>query len=191
MKQNQKEVRCLVFLFLLLPMLATGCAGINERQLMADQVIFESNVVVKRADINKAEFDQLVAEYEDTREESSLQRMHTLIDLMQTDVTLAGAFFRQQKYYPKGISLERWQACRHAHELTRKHLCEMILATAELELVYADKEKAGILLDRLLKNFPEEEYAGYRMEARNRAAELSNAAEARAACAAIEKEDAQ
>lgn len=172
MKRNQNAISPLVALFLVLPVLISGCAGLNDRQLMADQVIYESTVVVKKADTRKAEFDQLVVEYQDTQEGCHLQRMRALIDLMQEDASLAETFFRRQKYYSKGISFERWQAAKHAHDLTRKHLCEMMLATAELEMLFADKEKAGILLGRILTTFPEDEYAGYRKAAQNRADEL-------------------
>lgn len=193
MKQNRNESRRLMsfLLLLLMLMLVAGCASISERQLMADQVIHESGVVVKKANTEKAEFDQLVAEYQDTREECYLQRMHALIDLMQKDVELAKNFFRQQKYYAKGISNLRWQATSHVYALSRKHLCEMLLVTAELEMVSADKEKAGILLDRLLTTFPEDEYAGYREAAQNRAAELGRSSGIREARAAIETGEAQ
>lgn len=184
-------IRGLVALLLLMPMLVAGCAGIGERQLMADQVIYEAEVVVKKANTKKAEFDQLVAEYQDTLNACHLQRMHALIDFMQKDVELAEAFFRQRKYYPKGISYQRWQATKHAYDLTRRHLCEMMLATAELEMVFADKEKAGILLDRLLTTFPEEEYAGYRKAAQNRADELGTSSGVKEARVVIETGGAQ
>lgn len=192
MKQNRNGIKRLLPLFLLTPMLlVAGCAGLNDRQLMADQVISESGVVVKRADTKKAEFDQLVVEYKDTREGCYLQRMHALIDLMQKDMELAAAFLDRGKYYPKGISLYRWQAVKHAHGLTSRHLCEMMFATAELEMVFADREKAGILLDRLLTAFPGEEYAGYRKAAQNRADELGKSSGVKEARAVIEIGGAQ
>lgn len=186
MRENRNGIKRLLPLFLLAPLLVAGCAGLNDRQLMADQVIAESGVVVKRVDTEKAEFDQLVAEYKDTREGSNLQRMHALIDLMQKDMELAAAFLGQRKYYPKGISLYRWQAVTHAHALTSRHLCEMMLTTAELEMIFADREKAAALLERLLNTFPGEEFAGYREAARNRADELGQSSEVTEARAVIE-----
>lgn len=170
-QRNRSRIGCLVGLALLLAILA-GCTGLNDRQLMADQTIYESSVVVERANTQKAEFDQLVVEYQDTREGCYLQRMHALIALMRKNAGLAAAFFHRQKYYPKGISFQRWQVTRHAYELTRMDLCEMMLATADMEMLSGDKEKAKALLDAFLTSFPGEEYAGYRREAQNREAEL-------------------
>jgi hypothetical protein len=191
MKRKRNAISHLVAIFLVLPVLISGCAGLNDRQLMADQVIYESTVVVKKADTKKAEFDQLVIEYQEAQEGCYLQRMQALIDFMQEDASLAETFFRRQKYYPKGISLERWQAAKHAYDLTRKHLCEMMFTTAELEMLFADKEKAAILLDRLLTTFPDEEYVGYRQAAQNRADELGKNSAVKEARAAIEPVEAQ
>lgn len=188
MERAWKELRGWMVIAIPLALLA-GCAGINDRQLMADQIVYEAHAVQKKADTKRAEFDQLVAEYRATLEECYLTRMSALIDFMEEDAKLAETFYRQQKYYHKGISYYRWEASRHAYELARKHLCEMILTTAELEMVFADRDKAGLLLKRLLASFPGEGYEGYRQAARNRMAELGLNAKIMAARAEIANEE--
>lgn len=162
-----------VFLLFFLVIL-TGCASVSE--LTANPVVSEAEKIVKSVSEKKAEFDNAANEYLLTLDQAHLQRMESLIDLVREDLELASAWHEQQRYYPKGISYYEWSYSKHAEELDRKVLCEMMVRLAELNMLYGDKLRAAQLFAEVVKTFDGDEFTGYRSLAKTRLQELDNQA---------------
>lgn len=156
---TQVPVRILAVLFLLL---VTGCTGINDKQLALDPTYSETERLRESISLYRAEFFHLKNEYILTLHPAHLRRMDELITLVRDDFSYAQYFKKNVIKYHKGIDHKRWQSSQRTYVLAQITICEMLLTTGELQLLYAkDTNSARTYFSKIVSEFGDEAYSAY------------------------------
>lgn len=153
----------------------TACTGISEQQLTLDPTYAKTLRIHNSISLKRSEFHQLQNEYVLDLEDAHLERMSQLMKLVREELLLAEYIKQNNKYYREGIAYERWKLAENTLKLGRKTLCEMMLDTGMLQMLYADKEKASTLFNAVVSEFEEEGFPGYVEQAREFLQEIERA----------------
>lgn len=142
--------------------LCTGCTGINEQQLANDPVISTTENMRQFLVQQRREFFQLKEAYGKRDYSFYLDRMTEIMELVRDELERAEYFQKNNRYYRTGLDYERWKSADRTYELSRKYLCEMMVATGELHMTSGDKEYATALFRAVVDGFePGEDIAVY------------------------------
>lgn len=149
-----------------------GCTGINDNNLALDPVFSEAARIHKSITLKRSEFLQLEKEYLLTLHPAHLRRMEELMKLLPVDLEIAAYLKKHNRYYRKGIDYERWKNAHQAFGLSRKTLCEMMLITGELQMLFGDKKEAIEIFYQVLQEFEQQEFQRYTAQAQHWLEEL-------------------
>lgn len=147
---------CLAGIFII----ASGCTGLNSKQLANDPVIEHSQQIYKAATEKRADFQGVLAEYEHSHDPVYLQRMENIIERLRYDEEQIRYFHSHQRNYRKGLTHERWRHVHLAHDLVRASICETTLATAQMHFLYGDKDESARLFTSLIEECQEPRFKG-------------------------------
>ncbi len=155
----------------LLPLLVAGSllgacsAGVTPRQMEMDPEITYGLREQKLLFEKRMEFDQLKEDFLLTRDPVFLAKMNGTIERTEKDIDKARAFLDLQPPYHRGIAKVRRETAEAAFHQGEQHLCEMLLVTGELHLLYGEPTAAQANLEKLDKRFVGDSFLKYREKA--------------------------
>ncbi len=139
--------------------------GVTPRQMEMDPEITyglrEQTLLFEK----RIEFDQLTEDFLLTRDPVFLAKMAGAMERTEQDITKARAFFDLQQPYHRGLAKIRWQTAQAAMQMSEKQICEMLLITSELHILYGDPAVARGYLDKLNTRFSGDDFSAYREKA--------------------------
>lgn len=142
-------------------LLCTSCTGVNQKQLALDPVFAETQKMSDFISRQRTEFYQQKDAYVKSRNHNHLERMREMTELMGDELERAQYFQQNTKYYRKGMDYERWKSAEYTYNLCRTTLCEMMLVTGEMHMIYWDKEYAAALFTAVVSGFQSEDMSGH------------------------------
>jgi len=137
-------------------LLCTSCTGINQKQLDLDPIFAETQKMSDFISRQRTEFFQQKDAYIKTRNHNHLERMREMTELMRDELERAQYFQQNTRYYRKGMDYERWKSAEYTYTLCHTTLCEMMLVTGEMHMIYWDKEYAAALFTAVVTGFENE-----------------------------------
>lgn len=157
--------RCFISLLVAAGLLGGCSPGVTPRQMEMDAEITYGLREQKILFEKRIEFDQLTEDFLLTHDPVFLAKMAGTMARTELDIDKARSFLELQRPYHRGIAKLRWETANEAMQMSEKQLCEMLLITSELHILYGDPAVARVNLDKLSSRFSGDAFSAYRDKA--------------------------